>query len=189
MSEQAGDRGRQHVRLCRAWVVGQEQFVHRAGGSRLSFEADAAGEVALGVEIDDEHTPVCEGERGGEIDGGGGLADPTFLVYDREDARRHRSDDQYKWLFPLNDRSAQAMHHREFGRNVYTAVFHVKQRPPRPAYGQSAVRLVEVSYAAGKASFDSMARLAPVPSPSGTERPSQRRRYAKGLRWTIITPE
>ncbi len=52
----------------------------------LSFEADAAGEVALGVQVDGEHAAVGEGERGGEIDRGRGLSDPTFLVCDGDDA-------------------------------------------------------------------------------------------------------
>ena len=38
--------------------------------------------LRLGVEIDDEDGLVGQGERGGEIDGGGGFGDAAFLVGD-----------------------------------------------------------------------------------------------------------
>jgi hypothetical protein len=55
----------------------------------LSFEAEAAGEVGLGVQVDEEDALLGEGEGGGEIDGGGGLADAAFLVCDGEDPGLH----------------------------------------------------------------------------------------------------
>ena len=55
----------------------------RRGGTR---EAEAAGGVGLGVAVDEEGGDAFEGEGGGEIDGGGGFADATFLVDDGDDA-------------------------------------------------------------------------------------------------------
>ena len=48
----------------------------------LALLADAAGRVALGIAIDEQHALVGEGERGGQIDRRGGLSDATLLVCD-----------------------------------------------------------------------------------------------------------
>ncbi|MNJ55202.1 hypothetical protein D3C77_506790 [compost metagenome] len=44
----------------------------------------AHGGVALRIEVDQQHTTLGRGQRGGEIDTGGGLAHTTFLVRDCE---------------------------------------------------------------------------------------------------------
>ena len=59
-------------------------------GCALAFEADAAREVALRVDVDEEDALVGEGEGGAEVDGGGGLADAAFLVCDGEDSSHER---------------------------------------------------------------------------------------------------
>ena len=52
------------------------------GGNLAAFAGNskARGGVALRIEIDDEHTLADRGERGSEIDGGGGFANPAFLI-------------------------------------------------------------------------------------------------------------
>jgi hypothetical protein len=52
------------------------------GGNFAAFPVDskARGGIALRIEIDDEHSFSDRGERGSEIDGGRGLADPAFLI-------------------------------------------------------------------------------------------------------------
>ena len=51
-------------------------------GARWPFMPDAAGGVALGVAVDEEHLAAFEGEGGGQIDRRRGLADATLLVCD-----------------------------------------------------------------------------------------------------------
>ena len=58
-------------------------------GCGLSFEAEAAREVRLGVEVNEEDALLGHGEGGGEIDGRGGLADATLLVGDGDDPGAH----------------------------------------------------------------------------------------------------
>ena len=48
----------------------------------LPFEAEAAGGVALRIGVDEERAVAREREGGGEVDGGGGLADAALLVRD-----------------------------------------------------------------------------------------------------------
>ena len=50
-----------------------QRVVDRAGRRGLSFLADAAGQVALRIDVDEQHALSGQCERGGEIDGGGGL--------------------------------------------------------------------------------------------------------------------
>ena len=52
-----------------------DEWVTFGGG-----DAEAAGGVALGVDVDDERRPARLGESGGDVNGGGGLADPALLV-------------------------------------------------------------------------------------------------------------
>ena len=56
--------------------VGREGVVD--GGRCLALEADAAGEVGLRVEIDQEHALFGHGECRGQVDGGRGFADATL---------------------------------------------------------------------------------------------------------------
>ena len=51
-------------------------------GADLAAEADAAGEVGLGVDVDQEDAALGQRERRGEVDGRGGLPDATLLVGD-----------------------------------------------------------------------------------------------------------
>ena len=43
-------------------------------------ESEATGGIGLGIAVDEEGWEAFEGEGGGEIDGGGGLAYSPFLV-------------------------------------------------------------------------------------------------------------
>lgn len=51
-------------------------------GSQILFFLDSqtARRVALWIGVDQKHCGVAYSERGGEIDGGGGLSDTAFLV-------------------------------------------------------------------------------------------------------------
>jgi hypothetical protein len=69
--------------------VAGEAVVHRARGGGLAAEPDAAREVGLRVDVDEEHALVCECEGRGEVDGGGGLADASLLVGDGDDASHY----------------------------------------------------------------------------------------------------
>jgi hypothetical protein len=43
-------------------------------------DAERRGRVALRVEVDDQHAQTADGERGGEVHRGGGLAHAALLV-------------------------------------------------------------------------------------------------------------
>ena len=67
-------------------VAGQ-RVVDGAGGGGLALETDPAGQVRLRVHVDEEDALlVGDGERGRQVDGGGGFTDATLLVGDGEDA-------------------------------------------------------------------------------------------------------
>ena len=52
-----------------------------------AVDAEAGRGVALRIEIDDQHALADRGQRGAEIDRGGGLADAALLVGERQNAR------------------------------------------------------------------------------------------------------
>jgi len=85
---QAFDAGRDDERARIEGVeVAGEGVVDGAAGTGVAAEADAAREVALWVDVDDEDALVGEGERGREVDGRRGLADAALLVCDSQHAR------------------------------------------------------------------------------------------------------
>jgi hypothetical protein len=57
----------------------------------LFLDAERAGGIGLRIEVDQERVNLFVGERGGEIDRGGGLADAALLVGDGENGRGHGS--------------------------------------------------------------------------------------------------
>src|SRR5690606_19747299 len=59
------------------------------GAALLFFHADGGGGVGLGVKIDQKSGDFFLGETGGEVDGGGGLADAALLVGDCENGGGH----------------------------------------------------------------------------------------------------
>jgi hypothetical protein len=68
--------------------------------------SDAAGEVALRIHIDEEDAPVSHGERGGKVDGGGGLSNPPFLICDSYDSRHDWATNQFYAVAPcLSDKN------------------------------------------------------------------------------------
>src|SRR5205823_3491819 len=73
-----------------AGVVLAEDRLVDGGPFAVAGDAQAAGGVALGVEIDEEDPLFLRGERGGEVYRGGRLAHPALLVHDRQH-QRHRS--------------------------------------------------------------------------------------------------
>jgi hypothetical protein len=50
----------------------------------LFLHAHGAGGVGLGIEVDQQRVDFLFGQRRGQIDGGGGLADAALLVGDGE---------------------------------------------------------------------------------------------------------
>src|ERR1700722_15817298 len=47
----------------------------------MLVDSAAHGGIALRIEIDQQHAPFGGRQRGGEIDGGGGLSDPALLIW------------------------------------------------------------------------------------------------------------
>ena len=60
------------------------------GAALLLLDADGGGGIGLGVEVHEEGVDFLLGEGGGEVDGGGGLADAALLVGDGENGGGHR---------------------------------------------------------------------------------------------------
>jgi hypothetical protein len=81
------DLGGHHARARVGMIAGECRV---DGDVRLSLEADAAREVSLGVEVDEEDALFGHGERGREVDGRRGFADAPFLVGDGDDPGWHR---------------------------------------------------------------------------------------------------
>ena len=77
-------RGRENRRPQRGVA---DQHVIGRGAPAGALDAEAGRGVALGIEIDDQHFLADRGQRGAEIDRGGGLADPALLIGDRQNAR------------------------------------------------------------------------------------------------------
>ena len=63
----------------------QQHFAGARAELRLVDPA-AHGGVALRIKVDEQHAPARGGERGCQIDRGGGLADAALLVRDGDDA-------------------------------------------------------------------------------------------------------
>ena len=63
--------------------------------ARLALETEAAREVGLGVQVDEQHALFGHGERGSQVDGGRGFANATLLIGDGDDPGWHL------WLIDL----------------------------------------------------------------------------------------
>ena len=93
---EAWNRGGQKESFCGRDVIDgvlRERLVDRAAGRALSFLADAARRIGLGVAIDEQYVLVGDGKGSGQIDGGSGLTHATFLIYDGDDLSHLRSYD------------------------------------------------------------------------------------------------
>ena len=51
-------------------------------GALLPAQADAARQVGLGIDVNEQHLPPLGCERGGEVDGRRGLPHATLLIRD-----------------------------------------------------------------------------------------------------------
>lgn len=67
-----------------------EQRVNAA--ARLLVETEPGGGIGLRVEINEQCGNLSIGQPGGEVDGGGGFADPALLVGNSKDFGRHREE-------------------------------------------------------------------------------------------------
>jgi hypothetical protein len=72
------DYGRQFWKNGRA----HQGFVNRRSLGGLGLQTHAAGQVSLGIDIDKEHGPVRQRQRGGQIDRGRGLSNASLLIGD-----------------------------------------------------------------------------------------------------------
>ena len=63
-----------------------KQHLVGSRGPGIVIYAQGSGCVALRVDVDHEHVEPTEGERGGDVHGGGGLSDAAFLVSHHENA-------------------------------------------------------------------------------------------------------
>ncbi|CAI7644867.1 unnamed protein product, partial [Penicillium discolor] len=77
---------RVHDRVVRVALRVEQEVVDRRDVVRL--DAETGGQRALRVEVHGEHLAAVLRERGGEVDGGGRLADAALLVTERDDAGR-----------------------------------------------------------------------------------------------------
>jgi hypothetical protein len=62
--------------------------IEEGGFDGVFFDPETGGGVALGVGVDEEDALIFEGKGSGEVDGGGGFADASFLIDDAEDGHR-----------------------------------------------------------------------------------------------------
>ena len=65
---------------------GGQRVVDGAAWRGFALLPDAAGEVALRVDVDEQDALVGQRQRGGEVDGGGGLPDAALLIGDGDDS-------------------------------------------------------------------------------------------------------
>ena len=77
-------RGRHHRVAQRRFA---DQHVIGRAVAAAAIDAETGRGVALRIEIDDQHALADRGQRGAEIDRGGGLADAALLVGQRQNAR------------------------------------------------------------------------------------------------------
>src|SRR5690606_34910813 len=74
-----------------------EQHVAAGGRQVVLVDAAAHGGVALGIEVDEQHALGRGRQRRGQVDRGGGLADPAFLVGDSDDAGHMPARASWRW--------------------------------------------------------------------------------------------
>ena len=86
--EQARHRGRNDD--VAQGLLADQHLVAR-GRPGAPIDAEPGRRVALGIEIQDQHALADRGQRGAEVDGGGGLADAALLVRHGENARTRRA--------------------------------------------------------------------------------------------------
>ena len=67
-----------------------EQQIVGAGRPPRTLNAEAGRRIALGIQIDHQHTAANCRQRGREINRRGGLANPAFLIGDRDYPPRSR---------------------------------------------------------------------------------------------------
>ena len=139
--------------------LAEQQLVDRRR-ARAVLDAQRRAGVALRVEVDDQDLHSVQRERGGEVDGGGGLADAALLVGDGE----HPALEWPGHPVPVGVQHAGGS--RRLLRDRRPArrgpMFHVKHRPgthrcgrPRPvrrrASGPSTISFVPLGCAGGRA--------------------------------------
>ena len=71
-------------------AVAHQRFVDRRALRGRGLEPDAAGQVALRVDVDQQHRSIGQREGRREIDGGRGLSDASLLIGDGKDLSHRR---------------------------------------------------------------------------------------------------
>ena len=107
-----GDRGLQDVRLRRG-LVPRQGVIDGASRGGLPFEADAARQIGLGIEVDQEHALASQGQGRRQVDRRSGLPDPTFLI--RDDEHPSHSVIRPKLLFRTSQADRQGYRCRGLG--------------------------------------------------------------------------
>jgi len=69
-------RGLKHVGRM---VLSEEDGVETFSGGM--FESETAGGIGLGIEVDEENATACLGRPCSQMNGGGGLSHPAFLIH------------------------------------------------------------------------------------------------------------
>ena len=64
----------------------QNQGLVECAARGIFWESEGAGGVSLRIAVDDQGALFGGGERGAEINGGGGFSDATFLIGDCDDS-------------------------------------------------------------------------------------------------------
>ena len=75
-----GTTASRELRFADQHVIGRARAI-------AAVDAETGRGVALRIEIDDQHALADRGQRGAEVDRGGGLADAALLVGQRQNAR------------------------------------------------------------------------------------------------------
>ena len=60
-------------------VLSEEDRVETLSGGM--FESEAAGRIGLRIEVDEENATACLGRPCSQMNGGGGLSHPAFLIH------------------------------------------------------------------------------------------------------------
>lgn len=94
-------------------LVGEQSFAHQhavGAGAFGFFQAQTAGRVGLGIEVEKQHAAAQSRDAGGEVNGSGGFAHTAFLVGDCDNFARHERrcnklrrqiqvSSQFDWIF------------------------------------------------------------------------------------------
>src|SRR6476661_6193762 len=150
---------------------------------RGRLDAEAARGVPLRIAVDEQDAPFEGAEAGAEIDGGGGLADPTFLVRDGENhgsvwfkgpGEARRSARMRRFSLPASGRLPQETSSAGSSGSCSPA-----QRRTRPSASKRFARALQVSGSRRRAREVITSRVSGRPEGNGTWTLASRHRQGK----------